>query len=535
MATEGVVFARKASGLTREAGLLDTTYFGIMNNAVPISVWFVLMAFYWLPGANLTLACLLALGMVVFGFASVWGILGGSMPRSGGSYVYNSRIIHPVVGLAVSFCNAAFVMLSWIWVLAPWVGEVGFPIMAGSLGYSTESVRFFMSGVGLYLVATVVNITAFLVVLTGMRNYFKVQKVFVTWSLIGAAIAGIIITATSHQEFVQIWNNLAAQTGSLDWNTAVSAAEAEIGGIPDTWNWKSTLGMMLPVSWVAIYGYIITFIGGEVKSPRKNIFTAQILNAVICIAFLLWIGWALRSMTGWKGLHAIAFLSDTENTLQGYNFPFHTTYINVASMIVNTNILLGIIMAGAFMVADWLWIAFSYIAWSRAAFAWGMDGLGPKWFTDISPRFGQPVKLLLAMFIASQIALTHYSFNPEILASISVEVVQLGSVFGVTCIAALIFPYVAKTSHIWNASPYKNWRVAGIPYVTIAGFIGLALVVLMIYAYYITEEFAFMHSIWTLIYVIVWGIGIAWYLLWKSKRAKEGVDVTLAFTEIPPE
>ncbi|MBW2056164.1 MAG: amino acid permease [Deltaproteobacteria bacterium] len=535
MAKEGVVFARKASGLTREAGLLDTTYFGIMNNAVPISIWFVLMAFYWLPGASLTLACLLALAMVVFGFASVWGILGGSMPRSGGSYVYNSRIIHPVIGLGVSFANAGFVMLSWIWVLAPWVGEVGFPIMAGCLGIPLESVEPFTSGWGLYAVATIVNVTAFVVVMSGMRTYFRIQKIFVTWSLIGAAIAGIIITATSNKEFVQVWNNLAAKMGSLDWNTTVAAATKEIGEIPDTWNWKSTIGMMLPVSWVAIYGYIITFIGGEIKSPRKNIFTAQILNAVICIGFLLWVGLAFKSMTGWKGLHAISFLSDTENTLNGYTFPFHTTYINVASMLVNFNVVLGIIMAGAFMVADWLWIAFSYIAWSRAAFAWGMDGLGPKWFTDISPKYGQPVKLLLAMFIAAQIALTEYAFNPEVLASISVEVVQLGSVFGVTCLACLIFPYVGKTSHIWNASPYKNWRIAGIPYATIAGIIGLALVVMMVYAYYITEEFAFMHNIWTLIYGIVWAIGITWYFVWKNKRAKEGIDVTLAFTEIPPE
>ena len=43
------VYSRKASGLTREAGLLDTTYFGIMNNAVPVSIWYVLAAFAWLP------------------------------------------------------------------------------------------------------------------------------------------------------------------------------------------------------------------------------------------------------------------------------------------------------------------------------------------------------------------------------------------------------------------------------------------------------------------------------------------------------
>ena len=204
MAEKVEVFARKASGLTREAGLLDSTYFGIMNNAIPVSIWFVLEAFAWLPGANLGLACIITLFLVVFGFAFVWGILGGSMPRSGGSYVYNSRIIHPVIGLGVSFCNAGFVMLAWIWVLAPWVGEIGLPIMMGCLGIAPGTVERFSTGWGLYGVTTIVNVLAFLVVAVGMRFYFRIQKTFVTWSLVGAAIAGIIISTTSHAEFVSI-------------------------------------------------------------------------------------------------------------------------------------------------------------------------------------------------------------------------------------------------------------------------------------------------------------------------------------------
>lgn len=525
-------FARKASGLTREAGLLDTTYFGIMNNAVPVSIWFVLAGFAWLPGANLVLASILTLILVVFGFAFMWGILGGSMPRSGGSYVYNSRIIHPVIGLGVSFCNAGFVMLMWIWVLAPWVGEVGLPIMAGVLGIAPEAVEGLTYGWGLYGISTVVNVTAFLVILAGMKVFFRVQKVFVTWALLGAAIAGIIISTTSHAEFVSIWNSYAAQVGALNFNAAVSAAAAEMGGIPATWNWTATLGLMLPISWIAVYGYIITFIGGEVKSPRANIFRAQILNAVICIAFLLWIGVAFQRMVGWEGIHALAWIG--EEGLEGF-FPFIATYINMAAMIVGFNKVLGFIMAGSFIVAVWLWVAFSYIAWSRAAFAWGMDRVGPRWFTDISPRFGQPVKLLLVLLIASQAAMIHYSMNPEILGAVSVEVMQLLSVFGVTAIACIMFPFVKKVKHIWNASPYKGWRIGPVPIVTIGGCIGLILVVLLVYAYYISEAYAFMHDVWTLVYIGVWLCGILWYFVWKRKRAKEGIDITLAFKEIPPE
>jgi len=302
------VFARKASGLTREAGMLDTTYFAIMNNAVPVSIWFVIGAYSWLPGANLTLACLITLICVVFGFAMVWGMLGGSMPRSGGSYVYNSRIIHPIIGLGVSFCNGGFVMLAWIWVLAPWVGEVGLPIMAGCLGIDTASVEYFTSGFGLYIVATIVNVSAFLVCLLGMRAYFTIQKVFVTWSLIGAIIAGVIITITSHESFVAIWNSEAAKFSSLDFNAVIKGASEQMEGIPETWNWSSTLGLLLPVTWVAIYGYIIAFIGGEVKSPRKNIFRANILNVLVCVVFLMWIGLAYQKMLGWDGIHAFAWL-----------------------------------------------------------------------------------------------------------------------------------------------------------------------------------------------------------------------------------
>ena len=533
MAERVEVFARKASGLTREAGLLDSTYFGIMNNAIPVCLWFVLAGFAWLPGANLGLAAVITLVLVVFGFAFVWGVLGGSMPRSGGSYVYNSRIIHPTIGLGVSFCNAGFVMMAWIWVLAPWVGEVGLPIMAGCLGISPGAVEPFTSGWGLYGVSTIVNVTAFLAVLAGMRFYFRIQKVFVTWAIIGAAIAGIIISTTSHAEFVSMWNNYAAPLGALDFDAAVSAAAADMGGIPETWNWTSTLGMMLPVSWIAVYGYIITFIGGEIKSPRKNIFRAQILNAVVCVSFLLWVGLAYQRMLGWEGIHALAWMA--EEAPGWYAFPFMATYINVASMIVGFNVALGFIMAGSFIVADWLWIAFCYIAWSRAAFAWGMDRLGPRWFTDLSPRFGQPVKLLLAMLIVSQAALIHYCMNPEILGAIAVENMQLLSVFGVTAISCLIFPYIKKVRHIWDASPYKAWRIGKVPVATIAGSLALILVIILVYAFYTTEGYVFMLDVWTAIYIIVWLLGIGWYFIWKSKRAKEGIDVTLAFKEIPPE
>jgi len=38
--------------------------FGIMNNAVPVCLWFVLASFAWLPGAHLGLASVIILFLV---------------------------------------------------------------------------------------------------------------------------------------------------------------------------------------------------------------------------------------------------------------------------------------------------------------------------------------------------------------------------------------------------------------------------------------------------------------------------------------
>ncbi|MCF7929458.1 MAG: amino acid permease [Spirochaetales bacterium] len=504
-----------------------------MNNALPVSLWLSLTGFAWLPGANFFLSTIITFLLIIFGFAFVWGILGGSMPRSGGSYVYNSRILHPALGLSVSFCNAGVVMLAWVCVLAPWFGEVGLPMLLDSLGFDTDVVDYFRSGWGLYLLTTIVNLSSFFMVLTGMKNFFRVQRVFVIWSLLGVVIAGITIAVTSHTGFVSIWNSYADQFQSLSFNETITQVSNEMGGIPETWNWRSTLGLMLPISWGGIYGYVITFIAGEVKLPRKTIFRAQVLNTVISAAIFLWFGLEYQRMLGWEGIHMVAWIA--EEGFHGYRFPFELSYINIASMITGFNQVLGVIMAGAFLAANWLWIVFSYIAWSRAAFAWGLDRLGPRGFTRVSKHFNQPILLLSILFIASQVILIRYTHVPLKVSSIAVEVLQLLTVFLVTIISCIIFPYRSKVRPIWNASPYRHWKIGKVPVTTISGSLGLVLVGLLIVSYYINDAFSELHFSWTIIYLAVMVLGFLWYYFWKRLQADRGHDVTRAFHEIPPE
>ena len=525
------VFARRASGLVREASLVDAMFFGLMNNSIACGTWFMMSAIYWYPGANVALTALMCTAFSLV-FSTVWGILGGSMPRSGGSYVYNSRIIHPTIGLAVSFANAAFVMTAWIWLLAPWIGEVGLPIWASVMWRNPEAVSYWTQGVGLLIVSMIVNVVAFLITLFGLRVYFRVQNALVILQILAVAMAAIIFMATPHQKFVDVFNHYASVYGSPSFSETITRVKS-VWEIPETWNWRSTIDYMLPFSWTTIYGYFITCIGGEVKSPRRNIFLAQFFNTLLACVMQAWCVLAFCHMAGWDFWHVHAYI---DNEYPGWwKMPIYSIYGCYAAMLTNFNPAVGAIMALAFIGGDFLWVCGSYVYFTRGLFAWGMDMLGPSWFTDIHPRFAVPHKLQILEFVLSSAILPQYCFWPEVYGALTVETMQLVSVFGVTAISCMIFPFRKKVRDIWEASPYKTWKVGPVPYATIAGIITLIFDVILVRASYSPELFKGYTRVWTFIYIAVWVTGIIWYFVWKWYRAKQGIDVTLAFRELAPE
>ena len=514
----------------RSGGLLDATFFGLMNNALPVSIWMTLSGYALFPGGNILAAGIITFLLILFGYALVWGILSGTMPRSGGSYVYNSRIFHPMLGMVISFWNGAFIMLAWICVLAPWFWQVGAPLLAEITGLDSQTLGFFREGWGLYLGTTLVNISAFLVALMGIKSFFSIQKCLVGISLIAVLAIGIVFSRTSHQDFVGLWDAFVSENGGLPFGEMVALASDGMGGIPDGWNWKHTLGLMLPVSWGMIYGYVVVFIAGEIKRPRVKILQSQILVTLISGFFMLWIGLGYKRMLGWDGAHAIAWLAETGDNL---NLPFSLHYINIAAMVSGFQRGFGILLGVAFLASNWLWIVFSYIAWSRAAMAWGKDGMGPGWFNHKTD--GEPVFLFLLMFVISQAALLFFSIYSEVEHSYAVGVMQLLSVFAFTAIASIILPFSRKVRPIWNLSPYRSWRIGRVPVATAAGVVALLLTALLLFGFFINEEFRELRSWWVIINIAVWGAGGLWYLIWKKVQSRRGFDMSKPFKEMPPE
>jgi basic amino acid/polyamine antiporter, APA family len=532
---EQMAFARKASGLVRGLSIVDAFGVGFMNQGITVSMWVMIsMGLSVYTGGNLIIATILSAIFCGIGFPLVWGILGGSMPRSGGEYIYNSRILHPLIGIAESFGNA-FVWIMWIYVLAPWTVDPGLVMLFQFLG-KPEWADFCTTKAALFLISSVVNVAALLFLIFGMKVFAKAQKIVMGLAMVGMVVILLLFTFTSHETFVQSWNTIATQFGSLDFNSFLTSAKAamqEAGtALPTTWNWFDTLGVMVAGSWMFAYSYCITFIAGEVKRPDKAIILGNLFAVLVPAFFMLWLAIVLYRVVGFQFLSATAWVD--YNGLAGYTVPWSTHFVGLAAMLTRSPILL-ILMASSFILFNIWYVALSYLAFPRILFAWGMDRMGPKWFTDIDYRWATPVKNHILCFILGEIGIALYAFWQNPMSGLSITALEIVSVFGVTAIAATIFPYVKKVKNIWDSSPYKTWRILKVPVVTIGGIVNLIYLGILFYFYVVMPNFEQLTTDSLYLYAGIWGLGIIWYFVWKWLNKKTGVDVSMTYGELPPD
>jgi len=534
-----MAFARKASGLVRGLSFIDAFGVGFMNQGLTPSMWVMIsfgLGVY--TGGNLIWATLLSALLCGIGFSLVWGILGGSMPRSGGEYIYNSRIIHPIIGIAESFGNA-FVWIMWIYVLAPWTVDPGLVMMFQFLNMPAAA-EFCTQPIALFLIASLVNLIALLFVVFGVKVFARVQKVIMVLGVVGCTVILLVFTFTSHDAFVVAWNNLSAQFGSIDYEGFLTAARAAIGEtgdiLPVTWNWFDTLGVMVAGSWLFAYSYCITFIAGEVKRPDKTIILANLSAILVPAAFMLWLAAALYHSVGFEFLSATAWVDNMGEGLAGYALPWAPNFVGLAA-VINHSPFVVFMMAMSFIVFNLWWVALSYLAFPRILFAWGMDRMGPKWFADIDHRWASPVKNHILCFILGEIGIAIYAFVMDPMTGLSVTGMEIVSVFGITAIAALIFPFSKKAKTIWESSPYKSWKILGIPVVTIGAVFNLVYLGILFYFFFFMKEMGEQELVRgsLILYAIIWGLGIAWYFYWKARNKKVGVDISMTFGELPPD
>jgi len=531
------VFSRSASGLIRVAGSWDVFIFNVGLVSVGIAIAF--NQYYGpslYPGAAPAISTLLAaLGMCVVAVTFyLWSVI---FPRSGGVYVILSRTTNPAVAFVFSLLET--VILLYYGALAAsllvQVGLASFFATVGSVGGNDTLVQWagdVSKPRGVFWIGTGVLLLAGLLLATGTRRYFTVQKVMFVIALVATGITVIVMLFGSRSSFE---SHLTSLTG-LKYDSVIKTAESNGYTSTSGIDWGETFKFLVwPL--LPLLGAIQSIgIGGEIKKVRSSQLVGM-LGAVIGTGLLIALfavlsnkafGYTFQGAIGFNSISGIADGS-TESSIGAA--PYFTT---LAGILAN-NVPLAIIIMAAFVAWFWFWIPAEIAYSTRTMIAWSFDRLVPSKLGYVSRRFHTPVVAIGIGTAGSIVFMWLIAFHGIALLTL---IEALLVIWGTAMVVAIVFPWTGK--RFFNASPAKAYRVAGLPLMSVAGALSVAFFALAFVLLWRDDNAAgplLGHAHRTELWIVAGTLvaGIAWYIGNMLYRRRQGVDIELAFKQIPIE
>ncbi|MFN2489315.1 MAG: APC family permease [Actinomycetota bacterium] len=512
-------FQRKATGLVREAGTLDVLVYNMNFVSLGLMASLVFLfstAFY--PGANLYLTALLIF-LLVIPTSLVFAFFASAMPRSGGDYVYVSRVLHPALGMMSSWNNTV-----WWFIyggvpsaffaqfgLGPFFSTVG--QMAG-VQWMQDLGTWFASDWGTFLAGTGLIVALVAVFSRSMRLYFRLQNAFFFVSLLSFLLIALVWLVRSRSGIVADLGQGLGQDALRGLGESAASAGFASGG-PFSLKWTLLAGTWVYIN--LVFNQSSAYIGGEVKRASRLQLWSMPIAAVLSTAVLL-ILLALADKA--LGLGTIGRLAASQGLLFSQIAAFGTG-----------NVLLAFLIMATFIFQSYTWLPGQITNASRNFLAYSLDGLMPKALGEVHPRYHTPVNALMLVGAGSIAALAAFVWVPNFATLVGIFGFILG--FIVVSFAAILFPY--RLPDVFEASPV-NGRVAGVPWMSIVGTVSVVALVIMAWTF-LTDPSAGLNGHPGLIWmnVVIFFSGLVIYAVGKAAQARRGVDVSRRFAEIPVE
>jgi amino acid transporter len=459
------VFTRKASGLVRVMSPYSAFVYNILTMGL-IFPWTYLWAPGALPGGKLVWGILLAMVIEIpIAFVYVW--LSTALPRSGGDYVFESRVFGGGVAFTVVMSGYVIWILQWV-ALSGWlVSYLGFAPLFLGLGATLHNAM--LSGIGVWfttangiVIVSILNaaLSAWLLV-SGFKNYVKFQHVMWWGTLLCFATVFIVLFTTPASQFVSRLNAFAVASGGAPnfYETAVAAVQGAGIDLHPPFSLLATL-LVAPIAWTSLqWATYSAQQNGEIKDARS--FKSQtfiMVGSLIATGLLL----ALLAI----GIERVAppeFLTVAgagywsligEANIAGFNlWPPIIAVALTASPFVVLIIGLGYLLNGFQIVCN------CYIGMTRVLVAMSLDRLLPDWFSRVSEKFHTPGNAHWAYFLASIPVIWAYNKVGGWIGLTLGVTFACGYVFIITCLAGALFPFRAK--QVYDASPGAKYNVNG--------------------------------------------------------------------------
>jgi basic amino acid/polyamine antiporter, APA family len=537
------VFTRRASGLVRVMSPYSAFIYNILTMGI-IFPWTYLWAPTAFQGSNLVLGIFFAfLFELPIALAYVW--LATALPRSGGDYVFQSRVFGGGFGFTVVFAFFVVWILQWValsgWLLAS-LGIaptfIGLGVTTGVSAF-TDIGTWAASTTGIIVISIANALVALVLLVSGFRNYVRFQYVMWYAILISFGIVLLLFLTTNPDAAAGKLNAFAGDVDGVQgfFQTArAAAAEAGVNFNPPFWLFGTL--MVAPIAWTSLqWATYSVEQGGEIKNA--HVFRNQLFIIVGSLAatagLLIVLALAMQKGIGNEGILVASsgyWYGVPEATIAGnYMFP------NLMAMGFTGSWIVVLLIGVGFILNSFQIVCNCYIGTTRIMVAQGLDGLLPDWFARVHPRWKTPVNAHIAYFIAALPVIWAFNKIGDWSTKWALGVTFAnGAVMVLSALAAALLPYRAR--QLYEASPGAKYKVGETPMVTIVGVLGFLLGGFMVASFLFVKDLGLAFSSNAFPYYIVAGtaaFGLAVYLVMRSVQARRGLKVQYAFAEIPPE
>jgi len=528
------IFLRKASGLIRTASGTDTFIYNLGVVSIGLGVGSMLYygpAFY--PQGDLIWACVLAgfaMALIAFGFIT-WTI---TLPRSGGIYVFGSRILPPALALTMSLVE----ITAWLFycaIAAYWIVTLALAPMFAALNLLTGNETFLaisetmLEPWATFLIGAAILLISQVILSYGMRFYLTINKWVFVLAMASSAFLLITLAMYTREDFVSQLNTLVGPALNVpDAYNAIIASGKENGwggGEPTVWQ------TILVSNWpfLPLVGAAFSIaIGGEIKSVGKSQ-TVGMLGAVL-IATLVWLAtiWLAYKVFGFEFLGTAVY-----NAVLGTGITTPTDpSVALLTGILTGSPLITVLTSLGLALWMWMWIPAMHTFGVRAVVAWSFDRVAPAPLAKISETYHTPLVAITVTTIVNLICMALFVFTPWF-SKIVILIEAAVLAWSVVLLAGVFFPY--KRPDLYEKSPLAGKTLFGLPIMTVGCFLGFLAAQFYFWTLFFDPNAAGHDPTQVAIVAGVFVIGLAFYYIMKMIRRSQGIDVTLAFKEIPIE
>jgi APA family basic amino acid/polyamine antiporter len=527
------LFVRKSSGLVREIGLREA--FGINISVLNPGISFIgiLSGLALFPGADLTWPFVIAAVVVAF-LALTYAQLVASMPRSGGDFVYITRILNPVLGamvggaLLIEFLYIAGIN-STIW------GETYLPFFFSALGHALHVHAFIVFAGTLtekgwslgVAVAMIVGVTA--IGLRGTRAIMRAIFGCFIVGMVGYAVMFVLFIIHSHSDFISAFNHFSNNGHAYSQLINKSHSLGLHTGIV-----TSAVLTVIPFMALQYWGFTFAiYPGAEVKRPGRTIKWSTLGALAVGMVMFLAAWLALRHLTSLTFLQSSTWLSANNSGAYGGITAAPASAAEYALVVSGdpvTKILLGL----SFPAWNLLIMLAYVLATSRVLFALSFDRLLPTKVADVNPRTNSPVKALIIVAIGF-IVFTAVGIYTSVDSGFRNVILISGGIYALVSLAGAVLPYVRRD--LYDSGPKAfSGRWLGLPPITVIGTISCLCNLGLTYLAATKPQLSGGYSAASIVVLaVITFAGLVLYVVSQASMRRRGMSLGLAMQELPPD